>query len=185
MRIAVIRNQGNRALPEDEQRILEHACKRVPGVRSSVLDQGLEKERDAVRGLLRRSDETIFVVPLEIPGRQKVIQEWRRAIEAERPLSSLCAVCFVLVPHPSLSASQWLDPYWTETLDDYAELAVPSSFVVWSSAESPLKIFRIVAAVSSLVREVESLGELGRLGEQLALMEAEVRKVARRVGNPK
>lgn len=183
MRMIIFHNARCRKMGDSVSALLDTACKRVPGVRSKTIVESPDDEREAAGRLLQNFDESIIVVPIHIPDGQERIMHWRRAVELERPLAGLGAICFVLQRHPSLDPRHWLDPVWTDILDDYAELAVPTSFVVWGEEEQQVKIFRLVAAVSGLAREIESLAELRRLDERVRLLEGEVEALGARLGS--
>ncbi len=181
MRIALINNTKRRSLGDDQLALLEGACKRVPGLRSKLISCATDNEQSTASELLQQHRDTIFVIPVEVPAHQERIMDWRRAVDAVRPLPSLCAFCFVLLGHAKLDPRHWLDAMWTDLLDEYSELALPSGFVVWGTEEQQLKIFRAVSALSSLARELESLAELKRLGDEVAALDAEFRKMSNRL----
>jgi hypothetical protein len=183
MRIVLCLN--SEILSTDEQMVstLESACKRVPGLRFQTRIESRQEEIAAAADLLRQGDESIFVVPLDIPAGRQRLMDWRKAVDSVRPLSGLCGLCFVMNRQTNLDPRYWFEPYWTEVFDDYAELALPSSFVVWADEDTQLKVFRLVAALSSLAREMESLAELQRLDDRVHQLEHDVVRLSGKIGS--
>lgn len=172
-------------IEKGELTLLDSACRRIPGIRAENYDiSHLRQEGKLSEMIQQLSDESILVIPVDMSSSRKLIMDWHAALLRSRPIAVLCSVCFVLVLDSPNVSHEWLDSFWIDTLDEFSELAVPSSFVVWNDPDSHLKVFRVVSAISSLVREIENLSELSRLDERIGEMEAMIEKLSRNFPAP-
>jgi hypothetical protein len=144
---------------------LENAVRRIPG--------GNARREPFVSRTqcLELFEDDVLVLPVDQEDSQKELREWISAIVRKSPLKALCGLCFVLQCVPNHDPRAWEEDHWIQLMDRFSEIALPIRVVVWTGENSRLETFRLVEAVSSLVRELDSLNELRRLGEQVGALE--------------
>ena len=176
----ILENECFNDLDSSQKDLLEKALRRIPGLKSSRLCLS-GSSLAAVAKIIIQDSDSLFVVPVLIPSHRRILNVFLDAIQRSKPLPALCAICFVLVSELETDPLHWLDNFWTELLDNYSDMAVPSSLVVWDHANSRLNTFRIVEAISSLARELDTLAELGRLDEIMHSFEEQIAGVRKKL----
>lgn len=164
---------------------IESAHRRIPGVRMRrvSLDSGMK--------ILHQKTDTVLSVPVMGDVALQEIQNWLQGICGEMPYQKLLGVVFLILQshehpvraHESGDLNQWLEPAWTEVLDAFTEIALPTSRVVWQGGGDPLDIFRLVEAVSGLVRELDTIVELRRLSAAVNELEEQISELGARTGS--
>lgn len=144
---------------------LENSMRRIPGGRS-------RRAPFVSRSVcLELKEDDVLVVPLRESLAKKELREWIAAVVRKSPLEALCGLCFVLQCDSKHDPRIWEETHWTEVIDRFSEIALPTRLVVWTGDNARLDSFRLVEALSSLLREMDSLNELRRLGDRVDVLE--------------
>lgn len=150
---------------------LENSLHRIPGGKSRRVPYF---SRSAC---LELKNDDILIVLLRESFAKKELREWIAAVVRKSPLQALCGLCFVVQCESKHDPRIWEETHWTDVIDRFSEIALPTRLVVWTEESARLDSFRLVEAVSSLQREMDSLNELRRLGDRVEVLEEHFREI--------
>lgn len=106
----------------------------------------------------------VVVVPVDCSDKV-FIEQFAKNLEAHKPYPYFFGVIFVLLKGAIADASSDMltDTFWIETLDRFYDQAIPVQFVSCFGNDTNAHTFNLAAAISSLLRQIDSLDELKRL----------------------
>lgn len=129
--------------------------------------------------------DAVIAIPVLLPARRGQVAEAKRILESFQPLPHFLGVHFVLYGGVGFAAQSLFDAEWVETLDAFYDQAVPTGFTVMHGGLGQVESFQLAATTSGLLRAIDSLHELRRVGEQVSALESrlqELEKAALRGG---
>lgn len=173
-RIYLIETESFRKLDAAPQAHLEACSKLVPGVKL---------RRVSSFGLLASNEDFkdgVVLVPLLASSAREGVASLLNEIEDLQPFSTYFAIQFVIIgTEKAFKPEHLLELDWVEELDKFYDIAIPTSFVVFYRDDANVQSFQLAASMSSLLRQIDSLEELRRLGREVAKLESLVDSIAK------
>lgn len=169
-RIVIVENESWKSLPAARQDLIESGLKLVAGARRQSVPSLLEALGELGSGHLPGS--AVFLFPVVLPAQEARALALVKALEKQMPFQGLFGLVVLLVSAEGFSPHSLFDSFWVDVLDGLYDISVPTQVVAWHDASTAVEAFQLAAAASSLLRELDSLEELARLGAVLAGLEA-------------
>lgn len=114
----------------------------------------------------------VILYPVILPGDENVPLEVLQLLQTRKPFSAIFGILFLILGEEnSFSPTCLAQLDWLDVLDSFFDEAVPSGFVALVKEHPLVQSFQLAAQVSSILREVENLGELARIESVVLEME--------------
>ncbi|MCA2960235.1 MAG: hypothetical protein IOD12_08280 [Silvanigrellales bacterium] len=169
-RIVVVENESWKSLSAARQDLIESGLKLVAGARRQAVPSLLEALSALGSGQVPGS--AVFLFPVALPAQEARALALVKALEKAMPFQGVFGLVVLLVGTEGFSPDSLMDSFWVDVLDGLYDIAIPTQVVAWHDASAGVEAFQLAAAASSLLRELDSLEELARLGALLSQLEA-------------
>lgn len=169
-RIVIVENESWKGLPAARQDLIESGLKLVAGARRQAVPSLLEALGALGQG--SQAGSAVFLFPVALPAQEARALALVKALERAMPFQGVFGLVVLLVGAEGFSPDSLLDSFWVDVLDGLYDIAIPTQVVAWHDAAAGVEAFQLAAAASSLLRELDSLEELARLGTLLSQLEA-------------
>jgi|GEM_PF-4782356 len=165
-RLWIVENESWRRLDASRQHHVESALCLVAGARTGKVPSFLEAIKSEASG--------VYIFPVLLPSEELRAPALVRALEKATPFARPFGLALLLVGDERFIPDTLQDAFWVDVLDNLYDISVPTAVTIWHKGNAAVEGFQLAAQVSSLFREIESLGELARLAGVLGALETRV-----------